>query len=117
MLLAEPYLLPAVEQAGLDLPFIYDAFNVEADLKAAALPSSPLGLDLLSSVVDVERRAVLGAATTTTCSAEDADALAARYGRARADFVVIPNGTDTHVPVATCRNAPRQPPDGATTSP
>ena len=43
VLLAEPYLLPAVEQAGLDLPFIYDAFNVEADLKAAALPSSPVG--------------------------------------------------------------------------
>ena len=32
---------------------------------------------------------------STACSAEDADALAARYGRPRADISVIPNGTDT----------------------
>ncbi|MDQ6698207.1 MAG: glycosyltransferase family 4 protein, partial [Actinomycetota bacterium] len=97
VLLAEPYLLPAVEQAGLELPFLYDAFNVEAELKAAALPHNRLGRELLAAVIDVEQRAVAGAAVTTACSIEDADALATRYGRSRADIVVIPNGTDTNV--------------------
>lgn len=101
VLLAEPYLLPAVELAGLDLPFIYDAFNVEADLKAAALPATRLGRDLLAAVVDVEQRAVRNAAVTTACSAEDADELADRYGRTRTDIVVIPNGTDTNVRMAS----------------
>ncbi len=101
LLLAEPYLLPAIEQAGVELPFVYDAFNVEADLKAAALPRTHLGRELLAAAVDVERRAMEQAAAVTACSSEDADALATLYGRSRADILVIPNGTDTAIPFVT----------------
>ncbi|MCU1351200.1 MAG: putative glycosyltransferase [Acidimicrobiales bacterium] len=95
VLLAEPYLLPALREAGVTLPFVYDAFNVEAVLKAEALPDTPLGHELLQRVVEVERAATLEAAAVSACSEPDADALASRYGRDRRDITVIPNGTDT----------------------
>ncbi len=93
LVLAEPYLLPVVEQLGLDLPVIYDAYNVEASLKAGVFPDSPVGAELLAQVVDVERRAVQRSARTTTCSAADAAALAAASDTNPERFTVIPNGT------------------------
>ena len=93
LILAEPYLLPVVERLGLDLPVIYDAYNVEATLKAGVFPDSPTGAELLAQVVDVERRAVQRSAKVATCSEADAAALAANSGRGLGDFAVIPNGT------------------------
>jgi glycosyltransferase involved in cell wall biosynthesis len=101
VLLAEPYLLPALEAVGSDHPWIYDAFNVEAELKAGALPRSDLGRELLADVVAIEGRAVGGAAAITTCSIEDARELARRYERALDDFTVVPNGTDCGLAVPT----------------
>ncbi|MCU1371032.1 MAG: putative glycosyltransferase [Ilumatobacteraceae bacterium] len=98
VILAEPYLLPVVEQLDLAVPVIYDAYNVEASLKAGVFPDSPLGAELLAQVVAVERRAVVRSARTTTCSDADADALGTDAGVAPARFTVIPNGTV--VPVA-----------------
>ncbi|MCU1453441.1 MAG: putative glycosyltransferase [Acidimicrobiales bacterium] len=95
VLLAEPYLHPALAAAGVSLPFVYDAFNVEADLKASVLPATPIGRDLLARVIAVERAAVRGAAAVTACSAPDAAALAKHYAISAADVTVIPNGTDT----------------------
>ncbi|WP_421119176.1 glycosyltransferase [Aquihabitans daechungensis] len=93
LVLAEPYLLPVVERLELDLPVIYDAYNVEAALKAGVFPDSPLGAELLAQVVDVERRAVQRSARTTTCSDADATALAAEGEVDSERFTVIPNGT------------------------
>jgi glycosyltransferase involved in cell wall biosynthesis len=93
VILAEPYLLPVVEQLGIDLPVVYDAYNVEASLKAGVFPDSPLGAELLAQVVDVERRAVQRSARTTTCSDADAAALGRDAGVDPARFTVIPNGT------------------------
>jgi glycosyltransferase involved in cell wall biosynthesis len=101
VLLAEPYLLPALEAVGSDLPWIYDAFNVEAELKAGALPRSDLGRRLAAEVVAIEGRAVSGAAAITTCSIEDARDLAQRYARPLDDFTVVPNGTDCGLVVPT----------------
>lgn len=93
VVLAEPYLLPAIEELGLDLPVIYDAYNVEAQLKAAAYPDTPAGRTLLAQVEAIEGRAVTGSAHVTTCSRTDAAELARRYGRPVEDMTVIPNGT------------------------
>jgi glycosyltransferase involved in cell wall biosynthesis len=101
VLLAEPYLLPAVQEAEVAVPFVYDAFNVEADLKAAALPANAMGRKLLAAVEAVERDAVTGSAAVTACSAPDAAALAEHYGRDLAAFTVIPNGTDVPATVPT----------------
>ena len=68
LILAEPYLLPVVEHLGLDLPVIYDAYNVEATLKAGVYPDTELGRDLLRQVEEVEQRAVASVSQITTCS-------------------------------------------------
>ena len=100
VILAEPYLLPVLEAAEVDLPVVYDAYNVEAELKASVYPDTPTGRDMLDQVVALERRALEVADRVTTCSTIDLDALASEVGhdlRAR----VIPNGTVTDVTVPT----------------
>ncbi len=94
VILAEPYLLPALDHAGIDLPFVYDAFNVEADLKASVLPGTAAGAGVLERVIGVETDAARRAAVITACSAEDAARLAALVGRPGSDAVVVANGTD-----------------------
>ncbi|HYI61619.1 MAG TPA: glycosyltransferase family 4 protein [Acidimicrobiales bacterium] len=94
VVLAEPYLLPALAAAGVELPFVYDAYNVEGELKADVLPATPGGDEALARIVAVETEAATRAAAITACSAEDAEALAALGQRPRADTAVVPNGTD-----------------------
>lgn len=101
VILAEPYLLPAVEALGLDVPVVYDAYNVEAQLKADAYPDTDVGRELLAQVEEVERRAVATATHVTACSATDVAALTAAGGRSAADATVIPNGTTVPDEVAT----------------
>ena len=107
VLLAEPYLLPVLLDAGIDLPFIYDAYNVEADLKDTAIPDTPLRDGLLRRVEATERAAVSESAAIIACSQLDAAAMAGRYGRNLASFTVIPNGTTilTSVPSPAERRA------------
>ena len=93
IVLAEPYLRPAIDRLELAIPVLYDAYNVETELKAGAYPNSELGRTLLAQVAEVERRAVAEAAMITTCSEADAAALAALAGRDRNAFVVVSNGT------------------------
>lgn len=93
LVLAEPYLLPAVEALGLELPVIYDAYNVETDLKATAYPDTEVGRELLAEVADVERRAVIRAQAITTCSDADAQRLSTLCDRSLDAFTPIPNGT------------------------
>ena len=99
VILAEPYLLPALEAVWktdaqlADVPVIYDAYNVESDLKAGVYGDGPTGQALLALAVDVEQRAVTRCDRITTCSEADADRLSQRFGRERDAFTVIPNGT------------------------
>ncbi len=98
VLLSHPFLLPAFDAIGCDKPMVFDAHNVEADLKRAILPADAAGRGLVSYVEEIEGRAVREATTVVTCSTEDAEVLAARSGRPLDDgFVVIPNGTDVDV--------------------
>lgn len=100
-LLAEPYLLPALDAVGATVPRIYDAFNVEAELKASSLPRTEVGRRLLDAVAEIERQAVTTASTITTCSDEDARRLSLANGRSLTHFTVVPNGTDCAVTVPT----------------
>ena len=94
VVLAEPYLVRAVEQAGIVLPTVYDAYNVEADLKAEALPDTPLGQRLLAQAVALERQAVLGSTAIVTCSDTDAAAMVSRYGCDPGIVTSIANGAE-----------------------
>ena len=95
VILAEPYLHPALAAAEVDLPFVYDAFNVEADLKGDILPTTRAGRTVHEQVVALEARVSAEAAAITACSAIDARALAAAGHRPTTDVTVVPNGTDT----------------------
>lgn len=109
VLLAEPYLLPVLDLVDLPptVPVVYDAYNVEAQLKADAYPDTPIGRKLLAQVIEVEKAAVQRADRVTTCSPDDAAALAAEAGRPLDHFTVVPNGTTvaTQPPTAAERRA------------
>lgn len=95
VVLAEPYLHPALAAADIDLPFVYDAFNVEAELKRSVIPRSAVGLRVLGRIEELERDVCRAAAVITACSEHDANTLADSVGRSRRDAVVVPNGTAT----------------------
>jgi glycosyltransferase involved in cell wall biosynthesis len=88
---SHPYALAAIREAT-DVPLCYEAHNVEAALKADLLGGSPTGRDLLAEVEETEGRCCREARLVWTCSAEDRDALAARYGGAAEAMIVVPNG-------------------------
>lgn len=112
IVLAEPYQLPAVERAGVDLPIVFDAYNLEAELKASVYPPTAEGRELLDRVVAVESAAVQHAALVTACSERDAEELIRRYGRPGQEALVVGNGVDTaaaaFVPLRARRAASRR---------
>lgn len=110
VVLAEPYLHPALAAAGVDLPFVYDAYNVESDLKRMVIPHSAAGLRVLARIERLEQEVCRDAAVITACSEQDAHRLADSVGRPRHDAVVVPNGTDVAhvVPVEPAVRADRQ---------
>ena len=108
VILAEPYLLPVLEHLGVEIPVVYDAYNVESQLKAGVFPDTDLGRELLAQVEAIERRAVQRSARVTTCSEADAVALAAAADAAAEHFTVIPNGTVVPEAVADPETRRRQ---------
>ena len=109
LVLAEPYQLPAVEAAGIELPIIYDAYNVEADLKRSVFPPTAKGRELLTAVTDIEAGAMAAADLAVACSADDADELATRYpdGTER-KVLVVGNGVDPDQTPFTAPSARRR---------
>lgn len=86
---SHPYthpLLPTLD----DKPLIYDAHNVEWDLKRSIYGHSPW-IDL---VRDVEAACAQGAQRIMACSDDDAQRLAALYDLPRETLVTVPNGVD-----------------------
>jgi glycosyltransferase involved in cell wall biosynthesis len=83
-----------IDRLELDLPVLYDAYNVESQLKASVYPDTAEGREALERVRVLERRALELASRITTCSADDASALAQLGARSPGAFVVVPNGTE-----------------------
>jgi len=99
VVLAEPYLVRAVEQAVTEAgipapPVVLDAYNVEAALKERILPETELGQRLMRWTVAIEAEAVSRAAKVVACGEIDAADLAARYERSPSDVTVITNGAE-----------------------
>jgi glycosyltransferase involved in cell wall biosynthesis len=90
---SHPYLLPAIEAVRDGQRLIYEAHNVELDLKEPQLSGTRGGRDLLALVRDVEGRAARAADLVLTCSEEDARRLATLYADGLgAKAEVVPNG-------------------------
>jgi len=107
IVLSHPYLVTAVEAIDAAVPLVYEAQDVESDLKRALLPTSEVGDRLYALVEAVEEKAVGISVLTTTCSQEDADALVQRFGAASSSLVVIPNGVELEA-IAYVSTEPRR---------
>jgi glycosyltransferase involved in cell wall biosynthesis len=102
VLLAHPYLLPALGLLGVDVPVVHDAHNCELALKELVLDGAPRAAELLGRVRAVEGGALRAAVMTTVCSVIDRDELARRYEGVNADdLLVVPNGVDVNATACT----------------
>jgi len=90
---SHPYAEPALA-AATRAPLVYEAHNVEADLKRPLLASSEAGDALLAVVAEVEAACCARAEHVTVCSPEDGARLGALYGLDPARTVAVPNGVD-----------------------
>lgn len=91
---SHPYLIPAIQAHRSQIPLVYEAHNVEVDLKERALSGTRQGRELLELTRTVEAEACRDAALVLTCSERDAMRLDELFGNVRAKAVVVPNGVD-----------------------
>jgi glycosyltransferase involved in cell wall biosynthesis len=102
-----PFTTAALLEAAPDLPFLYDAHNVETDLKRGMLAEIdlPEAERALAAVHDSEAVACRHAAQVLACSDADRRRLTELFGVARDLVAVVPNGYDS---AATPYVAPEQ---------
>ena len=86
---SHPYAQPAIAAAGAG-PLVYEAHNVETDLKAPMYRDSRL----VDAVRDVEDACCGSAQHVMVCSPDDASRLADLFGLDPSLAVVVPNGVD-----------------------
>lgn len=85
-----PYATEVLLDAAPGLPLLYEAQDVETDLKAGLLGAH----ELLDVVRAHEALACREAAHVLTCADADAERLHALFGTPRARFATVPNGYD-----------------------
>jgi glycosyltransferase involved in cell wall biosynthesis len=95
MVASHPYAFPAMRAVDQGATWWYDAHNVEADLKAAVLPTTRTGKRLLARTKAVERECSRRAGLVLASSNEDGQRLRALYRLPVAKVRVVPNGVDT----------------------
>lgn len=108
VVLAQPFLVTSLP-ADLDLPLVYDAYNVEVDLKAAMAKCRPGCGRLMEWAHRAEQEAMGRADVITATSEQDRDRLKELFG-GRAGLIV-PNGVDDALlvePSATERSQARR---------
>jgi len=89
-----PFAQPALAEACGELPLIYEAQDVETDLKAAMLEGTDGGAELAAAVREVEAACCERAVQTLVCSAEDRERLGELFGLPAERAVIVPNGVD-----------------------
>ena len=92
VILSHPYGWPALEASGVRLPTVYEAHNVEADLKAAVLPAEAPELD---AVRRIEGECAQAAQAVVCCSEQDAARMAELYDLPQRPSIVA-NGVAAH---------------------
>jgi glycosyltransferase involved in cell wall biosynthesis len=94
---SHPWVLPTVLRSGdlPQIPFFYDAQNVEGKLKRSLLGSEGLAGEFASLVEKLEREICGRAAGIFVCSEDDARDFERLYGVDRERIHIVPNGVDT----------------------
>lgn len=86
---SHPYGYPAVAEAGWQGKLVYEAHNVEGDLKQGIYAGQPWPIGEIEAL---ERNCVRAASHITACSESERDRLAALYEFIEQRCAVIPNG-------------------------
>ncbi len=94
VIVSHPYGLPAVRRYCSGKEVIYEAHNVEADLKAALLSGSSRGARLLAETAALERECCCTSRFVMACSEQDGRRLQERYGLRPERLWLVPNGVD-----------------------
>lgn len=94
VILSHPYLYPAVCNVLNDVPLVYDAHNVEADMKAVVLADYFDKSALIAQVADTEKKCCDAAMHILSCSAADGARFSELYGLSQDKILVISNGYD-----------------------
>lgn len=92
VILAQPYLYPALRRASPQLPFVYDAQNAEWVMKPPMYAQSEIAAQLSGVVREVETSAVHDSVLVSYCSTQDREQLAELA--AQQAWLLVPNGSD-----------------------
>jgi glycosyltransferase involved in cell wall biosynthesis len=92
LVLSHPFMVRQARAAAPDLPVVYEAHNVEADLKASIFADSEGGHKAVELVTQLEGEACAHASLVVCCTEEDRRRMIERYGVASEIVHVIPNG-------------------------
>lgn len=97
VLCAHPYLYAAIRGKGVS--HIYDAHNVEYDLKRYILGENGAAGPYLQEVFEIENACALEAKSIFSVSREDAQRLCELYGVEEDKIALVPNGVDLDTPL------------------
>jgi len=86
---SHPYGYPTVREAGWQGKLVYEAHNVERDLKQGIYAGQPWPI---GEIETLERNCARAASHITACSESERDRLIALYGLTAQQCAVIPNG-------------------------
>ncbi|MGZ4250338.1 MAG: glycosyltransferase [Solirubrobacteraceae bacterium] len=92
LVLSHPFMVRQARAAAPHLPLVYEAHNVEADLKASMFADDDGGRKAVELVAQLEAEACAHASLVVCCTEEDRQRLIERYGMASEIVHVIPNG-------------------------
>lgn len=93
VVLSHPYLVDLLP-ANRNFTLLYDAHNVEVDLKRSILGEGKLAESLLEAVRSMEDEAIRSANKVFVCSSSDSSRLSKLYGATLDKFTVVPNGVE-----------------------
>ena len=88
-----PFAQPLLAEHG-GLPLVYEAQDVETDLKASMLAGSEAAEELIDAVREVERACCATASHTIVCSHQDGERLVELFGLPAERVIVVANGVD-----------------------
>ena len=98
-IVSHPFLVEHVRKANANIPFIYDAQDVEYLIKKELLKEgkSKKANELVEKIFELEKYCCENSEFIMTCSEEDKKSIMRLYGVAEEKVVVVPNGVDTSV--------------------
>ena len=85
---------PWLKKSDKENIIVYEAHNVEVDLKRTMLPDNQLGRRFLCALTVLEKELVQRAQLVTACSHEDAIVFRSLLNSKESESIVIPNGLD-----------------------